>query len=75
MGLKLEEKEETIVHNVLSLTPSGIVNIVLHSYKFSRRLTYALFGLQRYVEAIAVYDKAIQLYPNDYSPLLLLWGE
>jgi hypothetical protein len=43
MVFKLEEKEETTVHNVLNLTPVVLINFSLHTYKFSRRLTYPLF--------------------------------
>jgi hypothetical protein len=39
MVLKLGEKEETIVHNVLNLTPTLFINLSLHTYKFSRRPT------------------------------------
>jgi len=39
MGWKLEEKEETILHNVLNLTPTRVLNILLHTYKFFHKLT------------------------------------
>jgi len=42
MALKLEEKEETIVHNVLNLTSLLLINCSLHTSEFSRRLTYLL---------------------------------
>jgi len=40
MALKLEEKEETIVHNLLNLTSLLLINCSLHTSEFSRRLTY-----------------------------------
>jgi len=39
MALKLEEKEETIVHNLLNLTSLLLINCSLHTSEFSRRLT------------------------------------
>ena len=39
MGWKLEKKEETILHNVLSLTPTLGLNILLHPCKFFHKLT------------------------------------
>ncbi len=40
MALKLEEKEETIVHNLLNLTSLLLINCSLHTSEFFRRLTY-----------------------------------
>jgi len=39
MGWKLEEKEETILHNVLNLTPPRGLNVLLHTCKFFHKLT------------------------------------
>jgi len=39
MEWKLEEKEETTVHNVLNLTLITVLNVLLHTYKFFHRLT------------------------------------
>jgi hypothetical protein len=46
MVFKLEEKEETTVHNVLNLTPVVLINFSLHTYKFSRRLTYFILFIE-----------------------------
>jgi hypothetical protein len=39
MGWKLEEKEETLLHNVLNLTSILVLNVLLHTGKFFHRLT------------------------------------
>lgn len=39
MRWKLEEKEETILHNELNLTPTPVLNVLLHTGKFFHKLT------------------------------------
>gem|GEM_PF-3202298 len=42
MVFKPGGKEETTAYNVLNLTLIELVNFSLHTYKFSRRLTYSI---------------------------------
>ena len=39
MEWKLKEKEGTILHNVLNLTPTRVLNVLLHNCKFFHQLT------------------------------------
>lgn len=47
MVFKLEGKEETTARNVLNLTLIHQVKFSLHTYEFSRRLTYTFFYVCR----------------------------
>ena len=66
MGLTLEGKEETIIRNVLNFTLAELVNISLHTYEFSCRLTYSTKDIIQELFNAAPDSHIVKKYGRNY---------